>query len=280
MHTSGRKNARTYINIPRAVLLLGGQVFALLRGATVTGQGRTGQVFGKDIQKFWGRDCWMPTCCARPEQESLHSGGSPTVRGQARRCVQNLFEKCFTSFDHYDRVLYHGSPLAHKPGFEPVGKMGAAKDELEFAKAPIMTFKHKVQAALQVALQYGARRAAKFTLRMMSGPFLHRAQGEGPKEIEQLVKRLSSQRSSRREEAACILAVYTDLEPTYRRRVLDEGALEKILPLLKSRSMGSRCAAADVLGQLARDPAVKKEILESGPVPRLTKLLRRRYNVR
>lgn len=220
----------------------------------------------------------MSTCCARPEEERL--GAAPTVRVQTRRCVRNLFVNCFTSFDHYDRVLYNGSPHNLKSGFEPVSEMAVPNDELDFSKAPIMTFKHKVQAALQVALQYGARRAAKFTLRMMSGPFLQATQGEGSKEIEQLVKRLSSQRSSKREEAACILAVYTDLEPTYRRRVLDEGALEKILPLLKSRSMGSRCAAADVLGQLARDPVVRTEILESDPVPRLTKLLRRRYNVR
>ncbi|GMH34303.1 hypothetical protein BSKO_02137 [Bryopsis sp. KO-2023] len=163
-------------------------------------------------------------------------------------------------------------------------ELGPAKRRASPAKfknpVPVLTFRKKLRAAFQLAVSSGTSRAATFVLRIFSGPLLHPVGNERTNEVERLVQQLSSPRSSAREEAARVLSAYASVEPSYRAWIAREGAIPKLVPMLKASGMGGRCAAADALGHMAIDPQVRMEIMDADPTARLMKLVRRRYTYR
>ncbi|CAD7695997.1 unnamed protein product [Ostreobium quekettii] len=134
-----------------------------------------------------------------------------------------------------------------------------------------------LDAGLGLLVSCGTGRAVQLLAHILSSAFRNMVLNVRAHEIEHLTQQLRSQNSGRREEAARLLGLYAAVRPLYRTWIFREGAVPRLVPLLKSRNMRARLAAADAVRYLALDKDVRDEAVRVGAVPRLTRLLRRRY---
>eukprot|EP00803_Ostreobium_quekettii_P007312 evm.model.scf_106.1 EVM.evm.TU.scf_106.1 scf_106:29797-31266(-) len=138
-------------------------------------------------------------------------------------------------------------------------------------------FKGGLDAGLGLLINCGTGRAVQLLAHILAAAFRNVVLNVRAHEIEHLTQQLRSQNSGRREEAARLLGLYAAVRPLYRTWIFREGAIPRLVPLLKSRNMRARLAAADAVRYLALDKDVRDEVVRAGAVPRLTRLLRRRY---
>ena len=134
-----------------------------------------------------------------------------------------------------------------------------------------------LEAGLGLLVSCGTGRAVRLLAHILAAAFRNVVLNVRAHEIEHLTQQLRSQNSGRREEAARLLAMYASVRPLYRTWIAREGAIPRLVPLLKSRNMRARLAAADAVRYLALDKTVRDAVVQAGAVPRLTRLLRRRY---